>query len=98
MCAVVDGEVECVHTGAAVGIGVFVGVCVRGIVSIAVPLELLANGGVNHIVCAVVDGEVKCHHAVSSVNIGEVLYIISADGIYRVIPLVRFASHFRKFA
>ena len=82
MCAVVDGEVECIYAGAAVGIGVFVDVSVGGSIGDVVPYKFLANGGIDHIVCAIVDGEVECHHAVGTMYIGEVLYIISADGIY----------------
>ena len=68
--AVVDGEVECIYAGTSVGIGVFVGVSVGSGVDVVVPLELLADGGVDHIVCAVIDGEVECVHTGAAVSIG----------------------------
>ena len=82
--AVVDGQMQGIHTSATVGVGVVVGVGARGGVGLAVavrPGEAFA-GGIGHgVVCAVVDGQVQSVNAGTPVGIGVVVGVSARGGV-----------------
>ena len=67
--AVVDGQLQCVHTGTAVGVVVMLLVSSGCSVSLTVPSEALARGLSHDSVCAVVDGQFQRVHAGAAVDI-----------------------------
>ena len=59
MRAVVDGQVQGVGAGAAVGVGIIIGIDARGGVGLSLPGVALTSRVDNDIMCAVVDGQVQ---------------------------------------
>ena len=93
VCAVVDGQVQRIHTCAAIVVGVLVGVSVGGSVGRAMPLVAFTYGCVDNIVRAVVDGQVQGIHTCTAIVIGILVGVGVGGGVGRTVPLICFTYY-----